>query len=665
MANSSLSYGALAQMMHLRNRRSEDSTPAPVLQVIRLKETGNRVRLAISDGQHFEQAMLTSQNIGIPVTLHCLVRVNEYVVNEVSGKFIIILLAVDVLETLPNVIGNPVANAPPTGQDHGTATHVPQGQQQQHQPLYQPVHAVTPPAPANNNNNNNHYNNAYGGGNQPPQPAAAPSHQQPYGAAARTTGSGNNPYGSGTKPPRPAPAPSSSYAVSRSSTTTNSNVTPIGNLTMYNNRFTIQAKIVAKSDIRTWSNANGEGSLFSIDLLDNTGDIRATFFKEAVDMFYAQLQVGQTYTFTGGRVKVANAKYNPCSSPLEITFDTKTEMHQVANDHSIQQSYQFVKIADLANHEANAQVDLLAVVKSVSEPSTLISKKTGNEMTKCEIMLVDDSNAEICLTLWNKSATSAPAQYPPGTIAAFNKVRISDYNGKSLNDGRGISKDYTGEDRNRLQHWWNSVGQHGGGGATTQLSGRGNSRVDAWADRKMISSIVDENLGNGDSPDWITFKCVLTHIRKDKEGGAWYTACPNDKEPCKNRFKVSATPDGQWHCEKCQHTYPHPTRRWIFSGVVEDTSGSTWVSFFNEQAEPLLGGVTADEAYSKAYEDGYNQDAYDSIFARALYTEWIMKCKVKAEIHEGNSRVKAAVYSLQPVDYVRESKELLAAIEQM
>ncbi len=44
---------------------------------------------------------------------------------------------------------------------------------------------------------------------------------------------------------------------------------------------------------QTLSNARGEGHLFSIDLLDSSAEIRATFFKEACDNFFGLLQEGK------------------------------------------------------------------------------------------------------------------------------------------------------------------------------------------------------------------------------------------------------------------------------------------------------------------------------------------------------------------------------------
>ena len=48
-----------------------------------------------------------------------------------------------------------------------------------------------------------------------------------------------------------------------------------------------------KSDIRTWSNSRGEGRLFSLNLIDESGEIRATGFTDVVDKFYNMLEVNK------------------------------------------------------------------------------------------------------------------------------------------------------------------------------------------------------------------------------------------------------------------------------------------------------------------------------------------------------------------------------------
>jgi replication factor A1 len=53
----------------------------------------------------------------------------------------------------------------------------------------------------------------------------------------------------------------------------------------------VKARVTNKSPIKTWSNSKGEGKLFSMDLLDETGEIRMTGFNLQVDMLYDLLKV--------------------------------------------------------------------------------------------------------------------------------------------------------------------------------------------------------------------------------------------------------------------------------------------------------------------------------------------------------------------------------------
>lgn len=52
-----------------------------------------------------------------------------------------------------------------------------------------------------------------------------------------------------------------------------------------------KARVVAKSIIRNWSNAKGVGNLFTMDLMDRTGRIRAIAFNDLVNKFYNTIEV--------------------------------------------------------------------------------------------------------------------------------------------------------------------------------------------------------------------------------------------------------------------------------------------------------------------------------------------------------------------------------------
>ena len=59
---------------------------------------------------------------------------------------------------------------------------------------------------------------------------------------------------------------------------------------------------------------------------------------------------------------------------------------------------------------------------------------------------------------------------------------------------------------------------------------------------------------------------------------------------------------------------------------IIDESGSTWVTAFNDQAEKLLGGVTAKELFEMRRTD--NTAAYDKVFADCLFKPFIAKVSI-------------------------------------
>ena len=70
-------------------------------------------------------------------------------------------------------------------------------------------------------------------------------------------------------------------------------VTPIASITPYQNKWTIKARVTSKGDVRTWNKSTGSGKLFSMDLMDESGAIRVTAFKEMCDKFYDYAEVGK------------------------------------------------------------------------------------------------------------------------------------------------------------------------------------------------------------------------------------------------------------------------------------------------------------------------------------------------------------------------------------
>lgn len=146
------------------------------------------------------------------------------------------------------------------------------------------------------------------------------------------------------KPPSTAAPSASAHTASTSATTAHSNnrqpgqqsrggkappIYPIEGLSPYQNSWTIKARVTQKSEIRTWSNQRGEGKLFNVTLMDDSGEIRATAFNTSVDELYDKLQEGKVYYISKARVNLAKKKFNHTNCEYELTLEKNTEIQEV------------------------------------------------------------------------------------------------------------------------------------------------------------------------------------------------------------------------------------------------------------------------------------------------------------------------------------------------
>lgn len=145
-----------------------------------------------------------------------------------------------------------------------------------------------------------------------------------------------------TSAPAKAPAKSSSSGATNTLPPGFAPLHPIEALSPYSNKWTIRGRITQKSDIRTWSNQRGDGKLFSVNFMDETGEIRATGFNEVVDNLYPKLEEGkvsvqcplvftrltksQVYWLSKARVQLAKKQFSNLSNEYEIALERQSEV---------------------------------------------------------------------------------------------------------------------------------------------------------------------------------------------------------------------------------------------------------------------------------------------------------------------------------------------------
>lgn len=569
----------------------------------------------ISDGEQYGLAVLTGECAKMvtseTVKLHSLIVLKNYVVNQLANSKFAIIMEMAVAETQPaelEKLGEPV-------KWDTVQAATPQGK---------PSQAGSP---------------VTGGTSR-----IAPSN---FGAAAAVGSAGGR-----------APV---NYQPLASSPLSEAKATPIDGLNPYSNKWMIKARVMNKSDMRTFSNPKtGDSSVFSFDVCDESAEIRISAWREIAERLHPIIEVGKTYLISKGQLKPANKRYSTLNNAYEITlnFDTTLQLVADADDFKPKVHYSFVPIGDIASRPANATVDVLGVVTDVSAATT-INTKTGRELTKRTMKIADDSGSAIELTLWGTQASSFPDDLGNASVVAFKGLRVTDWNQRSLGAQNGTVFEVNPEldATERLKSWW-----EGGGGSTTvslsqdtRGSGAG-PKIDPDA-RSTTTELFERGNASGEVAygtfRGVVSKLLLSSSQGGEEKPAWYSACP------KCNKKVVGDETSGHTCESCGWSGAECSYRYIVPLVLLDAEGSIVATAFNDQGTQLL-GKKADEL--KRLKDE-NRPAYDAVVQRATWRPMLYRLRAKMETYNDQSRFKGAIMSATPINFATEGKLLLADIK--
>ncbi|KAK6158526.1 hypothetical protein DH2020_005840 [Rehmannia glutinosa] len=688
-----LTEGAIAM---LSSGDAQGTDIKPVLQVadIRLVNTQNqnnneRYRILLSDGSFTQQGMLATQRNELvrseKLQKGSIVQLTQFVCNLIQNRMIIIIIDLDVIVEKCDPIGEPTQYPPKTDGNVPTVARSSTPGQPMNQPAvgnppssYSVSTAMSSSASRPN----------VGGGIQVPylgenRNAGPHSYSSSFSSNLDTGryNSTNNPpmypkteAGSGvSRPPvsnyvRP---PHSSYQqpppmfANRGPIAKNEappRIIPIAALNPYQGRWTIKARVTAKGELRHYNNPRGDGKVFSFDLLDSDGgEIRVTCFNAVADQFYQQIEPGRVYMISRGTLKPAQKAFNHLRNDHEIMLDsTSTVQPCFEDDKSIpQQQFHFRPISDIEGLENNSVVDLIAIVTSIS-PSSSIMRKNGTETQKRTLQLKDMSGRSVELTLWgnfcNVEGQTMQNMCDSGAfpVLAVKSGRVNDFNGKSVGtistSQLFIEPDFP--EAQKLKTWFNNDGK-----STPAISiSRETSMVRTDA-RKTISQIKDEKLGTSEKPDWITVSATLTFIKVDN---FCYTACPvmiGDRQCNK---KVTNNGDGKWRCDRCDQLVDECDYRYILQMQIQDHTGLTWVTAFQESGEEIM-GVSAKDLYYMKHEE-QDDEKFSELMRSVLFTKFLFKLKVKEETFSDEQRVKSTVVKAEKVNFQTETKYLLDLI---
>ncbi|CAF4765905.1 unnamed protein product [Rotaria sp. Silwood1] len=625
MANQRLSTGAL--LRYIRG----DTTEKATLQVVGIKPiesktddpsgSAKRYRLMLSDGKStFSSCMLGTQMNKLIETNslkeNSIIRVDRVMVNSIdkqNGRVMLMLYEIEVLQSDCERIGDPVAL-----------------------PLTDIINSSSSTNRLETTNNNQA---------QASVTAAAPS-------ATNVIRQGSKALP--TLDDRKKPNSDNRLGSKGTNGIDKERIINIDTLNPYMNKWTIKARISNKGQIRTYENARGPGKLFSCDLVDQSGEIRATGFNAECDRFYSMLEIGEVYYIAKASLKAANRQYNNTNNDYEMTFnhDTIIEACDAGEGENIPQvQFNFISISDIANRSANSICDVIGVVKSTSDMQTIVSKASQKEFNKRDILLVDEK-ASISVTLWGQQAEEFDGSSHP--VVAFKGIKIGDFNGRTLSciNSTLIRQDPTETQRTvELRVWFDNEGKSIDLPDLSKGADNGNRQTVI----KTLSQIVAEGLGLGDKPDYVSVKAITTIIKKDT---AIYMMCPEEK--CSK--KVIDENNGTYRCEKCNKTYNNFKWAYMISAEISDVTGAQWVTIFRNEAEALL-GVSADEFGN--HKLNQNESIMDDIIRKAMNRELIFKLRAKAEQYNDERKIRFTCVSINNMDWPSHGRRLINEINQM
>lgn len=444
-------------------------------------------------------------------------------------------------------------------------------------------------------------------------------------------------------------------------------VLPIGELSPYLSNWLIKGRVTSKSARRTFNNKAGQpGKVFSVDLLDKFGgEIRASFFNDAVDKYEDVLKQGQCFVFSRGNLKVANKQYNPCNHRYELVFDKGATVAPCADDEEIKTfQFNFVDFRHLQAKtlaERGTKFDLCGVITAF-KPVVEFTSRDGKLLVKREITLADDTALSLDVALWGDRAKLPDAQFEGNPVVAVKGVLVKEWNGGrsgSLMQEGHIDFKYAGVEAQRMQNWWASSGSSAQISAMSVSGAAGAGKNARWLTLAEVRELTSRF---SETTETFNVSARLSLVQTQKQGERQplsYMACTAPREGTALRCNKRVDENGK--CPTCG-SIGKAEARLNMRCQFTDSTDSTWMTTFHEGATAVL-GMSADGVRSL---ESQPLDELEDKLRQLYYSIPLhLTVRAKAEVYQGEPRTSISCINARVLDCADHSDRLLVEIRNM
>ncbi|XP_027333073.1 replication protein A 70 kDa DNA-binding subunit B isoform X2 [Abrus precatorius] len=266
--------------------------------------------------------------------------------------------------------------------------------------------------------------------------------------------------------------------------------------------------------------------------------------------------------------------------------------------------FKFVPIDQLGPHVNKTDlVDVVGVVKNVSSTMSIRRKSDNEGIPKRDITIADETKKTVVVSLWNELATNIGQELldiaDKSPVVAIKSLKVGDFQGVSLST---ISKSAVLinpdiPEAKKLRSWYDFEGKDASmdsvGSGSSPISNNGIRSV--YSDRVSLSHIISTPMLGDGKPAFFSIRGYINFIKADQ--AMWYRAC----KTC-NKKVTESIGSGYW-CEGCQKNDEQCSLRYIMVAKVADATGEAFISVFNEEAEKIV-GCSADDLDNLRSQEG-------------------------------------------------------------